>query len=89
MGRRPPSGFGSKTMRTNLRTFDHWPSCSNISNKSHNLCSNSSESRAYALGATLSPPSPVPMGKEFAAARISRGVSFGGLGVPVGSMRHV
>ena len=79
MGLLPPPGLGSSTMSTSCQALGQTPWASQEFSRSASCCSAVSGSEAYALGGTLSAPSPVPVGKDSEAVRSMRGVIGGAL----------
>lgn len=59
MGLFPPSGFGRRTINSNLTMAGQVPTASSSTTTLARACSAALDSRAKALGEALSPPSPV------------------------------
>ena len=71
MGRHPPSFFGSSTTMTSWMAIGHFPSISQIINRSMSKDNNASSSLSSALGWMPSHPRPEPHGKDMRAPRSS------------------
>ena len=77
MGLRPPSALGSKQIRTSCQRDGHLPLASQSFKRSASLWRIADGSSAMALGAVLSTPTPVLVGKERAASLMSSPFSGG------------
>ncbi len=74
MGLNPPELFGSKTMSTKSSAWAQEPARSKARKSSTKAAMASSDRRAKARGAALSPPRPVLIGNVIAAILIAIGI---------------